>query len=182
VRRLLAPLLLVTGASALAAQSAAPPFSCADTLGASLGAFAGEWNVQALFRAGASAVDTTSATASITTDLDGCLLREEYRGTRYREPYASLAYWGANGPDGARIQRIFAHAGHGILSLSSGGWVGDTLVLEDSFMLRGERVRQQVRVSRPARSGFTLVGRRSTDDGASWTVTLDARYTPRARR
>lgn len=171
--RIVALLLIGASTPALAQTS---PFSCADTVRVALHELEGNWRVDAIFRAGEGSWDTTKATSRFTSDLDGCLLREDYHGTRYGERYDFLALWGANGMPEARIQRFFSHSQHGVMGLAAGGFQGDTLVLNDNLTLNGSRVLQQYRFTRPSAEGFTQVNRRSTDDGASWIVTLRANY------
>ena len=151
---------------------------CADTVRTTLGAFAGHWRVQAFFRTSTGAWDTTRAESSIAPDLGGCVMREDYRGTRYGEPYSYLALWGANGWPEARIQRCFVHAGHGILGVSAGSFTGDTLVLEQRFTLRGIPVIEQSLFSRPTARGFTQRSRRSNDGGTTWIETQGATFRP----
>lgn len=158
------------------AQTAVPSFSCADSVKAALGPYRGSWQVQALFRAGDQIWDSTQATATFSPDLNGCVLRQEYRGRRYGEAYEYLALWGANGSPEARIQRFFAHSLHGIFDLAAGGFRGDTLILESRLTVQGRPVLQQVRLTRPVAGAFTQTDRRSTDGGATWTETLRATY------
>jgi len=153
---------------------------CADSVTRALGGFRGEWNVEALFREGPERWDSTRAVSTIAPDLQGCLLREDYQGTRYGGPYEFLALWGANGLPEGRIQRFFSHSRHGIFGLASGDFRGDTLVLEERLMLGGRPLIQQLLITRPTREGFHQVNRRSTDEGATWTVTLRAVYRRRA--
>lgn len=177
VRALVLGLALLAASAGLAlAQTGPPPFSCADTVLRVLGPFQGEWQVRALFRTGAGTWDTTQAVSSITPDLNGCVLREHYRGTRYGEPYEYLALWGANGGPAGPVQRFFTHSLHGIFGLAAGAYQGDTLVLEERLMVRGQPLIQQKRYSRPSASEFTELDRRSTDGGATWTVTLQAMF------
>ncbi|MEZ4584873.1 MAG: hypothetical protein R2909_00525 [Gemmatimonadales bacterium] len=178
MRRGVRPLALLLAVGLLPGRSAAAQTvdACADSVASALGALRGEWEVEAHFRDGPDRWDSTRAVSSIRPDLQGCLLREDYRGTRYGEPYAFLALWGANGlPDG-RIQRFFSHSRHGILGLASGDFRGDTLVLEERLTLRGRPLIQQVLVTRLTAEGFRQVNRRSTDEGRSWTETLRAVY------
>jgi hypothetical protein len=151
-------------------------FSCADTVEASLGAYRGSWRVVALFRSGTGVWDTTQATATFSPELAGCILRQDYRGRRYRVPYQYLALWGANGFPEARIQRFFAHSLHGIFDVAAGGFHGDTLLLESRLTVQDHPVIQQVRLTRPVAGAFTQTDRRSTDGGATWTETLRATY------
>jgi len=165
--------LCLAGPRSSVAQAA---FSCADTVEAALGAYRGTWQVVALFRTGSGTWDTTQATATFSPDLTGCVLRQDYRGRRYGEPYQYLALWGANGFPEARIQRFFAHSLHGIFDLAAGGFRGDTLLLESRLTVQGRPLVQQVRLTKPVAGTFTQTDRRSTDGGATWTETLRAAY------
>jgi hypothetical protein len=153
--------------------------SCADSVARAIGAFRGEWQVRAVFRISATAQDTTEARAVLTPELGGCVLREDYRGRRYGEPYEFLALWGANGGADAPIQRFFVHSQHGIFGVASGAFRADTLVLREQNTVAGSPVLQEKLFSRPASGQFVQVDRRSTDGGATWTVTLRAEYRQR---
>ena len=172
-------LALALAYSAPAFAQAAPPFRCSDTVSAALGSFTGTWQVRALFRSGPGTWDSTVATSRFSPELGGCVLRQEYWGTRYGEAYHFLAMWGANGPPGGRIQRFFAHSLHGIFTLAAGAWRADTLVLEDRELLDGRSLIQQSRITRPSGGRFIQVDRRSTDEGGTWTETFRASYTSR---
>jgi hypothetical protein len=186
MRRLL--LLAVTAmAPAFLDAQAAPdgtpaPFithaSCVDSTRSLLGAFQGDYRVHTLNRAGPAAWDSTDARAHFAWELDGCLMVERYEGQRGGEPYSTLALWGTSGNPERPIQRTFAHSQHGVLVLSEGRWnaAGDTLTLADSAFVRGVWVQQRYVVSRPRSGVFTAEGRRSEDHGATWIVTMRARY------
>jgi len=176
LRPLLPVLLLASFTPAPGATQTTAPFSCADTVRAALGAWLGDWEVRALFRTGPGTWDSTVARASFTPELGGCVLREDYQGTRYGEPYRYLALWGANGFAGARIERFFVHSLHGILGLAHGSFVGDSLWLEERFVVGGRPLLEQDRYVRPRDGRFTQLSRRSVDGGASWTVTLQASF------
>ena len=60
-----------------------------------LGFLVGEYTASAEFRTGPTTWDSTTDTVTIGRDLDGCVLREHFRGTRYGAPYESLAFWSA---------------------------------------------------------------------------------------
>jgi hypothetical protein len=166
--------------SPLVARSAAQaaPCSCPDTTSRVLGFLVGEYSASAVFRAGASAWDSTSATVSITRDLGGCVLREHFRGTRYGAPYEYLALWSAHGGAATPVQRFFVHSQHGILVLSAGRRTGDSLVVGDSVFLRGRWVHQEVALWREGTDGRVLrsESRRAEDGRASWFATQRMRY------
>ena len=171
--------------SRLPAQAAAvrsTPYSCADTTTRVLGFLVGDYTVSATFRAGPSAWDSTSATVTITRELDGCVLREHFRGTRYGAPYEYLAIWSANGGASTPVERFFVHSQHGILGLSSGRRSGDSLVVGDSVFVRGRWVYQEVVLWREGGAGTVLrsESRRSEDGRASWFATQRMRYERRA--
>lgn len=157
-------------------------YSCADSTTRVLGFLVGEYTASAAFRAGPTAWDSTSATVTIRPDLDGCVLREHFRGTRYGAPYEYLALWSANGGAATPVQRFFVHSQHGILVLSAGRRTGDTLVVGDSVFLRGRWVFQDVALWRDSADGSVLrsESRRSEDGRATWFLTQRMRYERRA--
>ncbi|NOT09618.1 MAG: hypothetical protein HOP28_15610 [Gemmatimonadales bacterium] len=174
-------LLLAAAPSQSRAQAATAPFSCPDTVQRRLGSLAGVWEVQAVFRRGPTAWDSTSATVTITPELGGCLMREHFVGTRYGSPYEYLALWGANGGAELPIQRTFVHSQHGLLGVSAGRFHGDTLVFQQRNIVRGTTVLEEGRFSGIAQPGFTIVDRRTTDDGATWIVTARFYFRYRGR-
>jgi hypothetical protein len=167
--------LTLVAANRGAAQPAAA-FSCADTVEAALGPYRGGWRVTALFRTGPGTWDSTQARSTFSSELGGCLLRQDYRGRRDGEAYEYLALWGANGLPQARIQRFFAHSLHGIFDLAAGTFRGDTLILESRLMVQGRPLIQQVRVTRPRDGTFSQLDRRSVDGELTWTETFRATY------
>ena len=177
-------LTVVAGATLLASPLSAqasvqtPPFSCADTTTRVLGFLVGQYSAAAVFRAGATAWDSTTATVAITRELDGCILREHFRGTRYGAPYEYLAHWSANGGAVEPVQRAFVHSQHGLLGVSAGRRSGDTLVVADSVFVRGRWVHQELRLWREGGGNAVLrsESRRSEDGRASWFSTQRVRY------
>ena len=163
----------------LFATGAAPaPSECAAKDVAFLASLAGDWQVDAEFRAGES-WESAPGRASFAPDLGGCVLLERFEGTRFGKPWAFLAILGANGggEDPAKpIQEVFVHSQHGILSLSAGRIEGGELVVEDAPTVGGQVVLIRHVYFDVSPGGFRYESRRSTDRGASWTVTMKARY------
>lgn len=148
--------------------------ACADSVAAALGGLVGHWDVRAVFRAGA-AWDTTAAVAEIGPDFDGCLLREVLVGTRGGAPFRTLSLWGAVGLR-EPIQRTFVHSQHGLLSVYAGRSGPDGLVLRDSQVVRGQLVLLEHRFTPFLADSMRFASRRSSDRGATWTVTWYADY------
>jgi hypothetical protein len=164
---------------AVPTPSSPPPFNCADTTSRVLGFMIGEYSVDAVFRTGAAAWDSSKAAVSITPDLGGCVLREHFVGTRYGSAYEYLATWSAHGGAAAPVQRTFVHSQHGLLSLSNGTVVADTIVLEDSAFVRGKWIYQRALLWRSSGGDLRNESRRSEDGRATWFVTQRFRYVPR---
>ena len=161
-------------AAAATATPAAPDCAAKDI--AFFASLAGEWNVDAEFRAGES-WQRSPGRATFSPDLGGCVLVERYEGTRYGKPYAFLAILGANGGDPEKpIQEVFVHSQHGILSLSSGRIDGGELVVEDAPTVRGQVVLIRHVYFDVSPGRFRYENRRSTDRGATCTVTMKALY------
>lgn len=166
---------LLLASIVLARLALAQAGACADTTRAILADFVGEWRVSASFRADSGRWENDSARATISPDMGGCVLSEHFYGRRYGAPYEFLATWGANGGS-PRIQRSFVHSQHGLIGVMGGDFVGDTLVLGDSAVVRGQLVLEQHVFSRPVRSGFFFESRRSADRGRTWIATWRATY------
>jgi hypothetical protein len=160
-------------AAALAAP--APPAACAARGSAFLQSLAGEWEVEAEFRSGEGGFEGATGRASIAPELGGCVLVERYAGTRGGKPWDFLVILGANGP-GPAIQEVFVHSQHGIMALSSGEVTGGALVLEDAPVVDGKVILIRHVYFDVNADGFRYESRRSTDKGASWTVSWRARY------
>jgi hypothetical protein len=187
----LVPLLLAAAAVRAGAQSSARSsstpaplvthISCVATTHRLLGAFVGQFDVQAVYRRGVDRRDTSVARAQFTWALGGCLVRERFRGRRSGEPYEYEALWGTSGSAAHPIQRVFAHSQHGLLGLSEGGWnvAADSLTVGDSALVRGRWVYERYVLSRPGPTGFVETGLRSEDGGRSWFETSRAQFTPR---
>jgi hypothetical protein len=79
------------------------------------------------------------------------------------------------------VQRLFVHSQHGLLGISEGDWnaARDSLIVEDSVLVRGQWIRQRNVMTRPAAGRFTVEGWRSEDGGKTWFLTNRARYSRR---
>ena len=165
------------------AQDAAPVPTCADSVRSALGTLVGHWQLRSVFRTRAGGWDTTGAQVHIAPDLDGCLLRETYIGTRLGQPYEVLSLWSAHGMSaGAAIQRVTGHSQHGLLALYAGEIIGDSLVLAHSQTVRGQPVLFHHIFSPFGADSMRFTSRRSTDDGATWRITWLADYRRRPAR
>jgi len=171
----LAAIVLFWGfTGAAAGQTPAP--ECAAKESAFLQALVGTWAVDAEFRSGDS-WESAPGRASIRADLGGCVVVVHYEGTRFEKPYSFLAILGANGPDAAKpMQEVFVHSQHGIVSLSTGRIENGQLALDDAPSVGGRTVLIRHVYFDAGPDGFRYESRRSTDRGASWTVTSRARY------
>jgi hypothetical protein len=152
--------------------------SCVDSTRRVLGPFAGEYDVRAAFRNGPARWDSSAAHSRFAWEFGGCLMREDFSGSRFDEPYQYIAIWGTSGVAPQRVQRIFVHSQHGLLGLSEGGWnaAGDSLIVEDSAFIRGQWIRQRNVLSRPREGSFVSQSWRSEDEGHTWFLTQRAQY------
>jgi len=139
MRTFIVLLLPLTALILPAGKPHGPAATCATNAQRALGAFLGEYEVRATFRAGAAAWDSSLARSHFAWDLDGCVLVERFDGRRFGEPYRYLSLWGAGADSGRPIQQMFVHSQHGVLSLSQGDWnpTRDTLIVEDSAFVSG---------------------------------------------
>lgn len=158
--------------------------ACVDSSARSLGVFIGDYDVDASFRSGSGAWDSSSAHSQFIWVLGGCIMRENFVGRSFNRPYEYLALWGTSGPGSHRVQRLFVHSQHGLLGISEGDWnaARDSLIVEDSVLVRGQWIRQRNVMTRPVAGRFTVEGWRSEDGGKTWFPTNKARYSRRRGR
>lgn len=149
---------------------------CANDIAGRLGFLVGSWRVESAFRTPEATWDSTTGAARIRPDLSGCLLREEYEGQRFGEPYSQVALWSVSGFEPTPYQRVFAHSQHGLLVLRQGRFHGDTLVLRSETVVSDRRITEEDRITRSSDSAFEFINRRSIDDGVTWTITRRALY------
>ena len=168
--------LLCAGSGAPGHAQESP--TCADSASKTLGSLRGGWDVRTVFRTTAG-WDTSFGGADIQPDLDGCLLRETLSSSRGGEPFHILSLWGAAGLAG-QIQRTFAHSQHGLISVYSGRRTAAGLVLHDSQVIGAQLVLLEHRFEPFVADSMRFTSRRSTDGGATWTVTWYADYVRRA--
>lgn len=165
-------LLLFLTVSTLHAQRPA----CADSVSQRLGTLIGTWDVRSMARQGPTAWDTTTGIAEIRPDFEGCLLREQFTGRRYGQPFNFLSLWGAVGLNHP-IQRTFVHSQHGLLGVYSGAVSNGRLALRDSQVVNGQLMHFEHRFEPfPAADSMRFSSLRSTDRGATWLVTWYADY------
>lgn len=175
-RAILVVALLCAGVGEAGHAQESPP--CADSASRTLGSLRGRWDLRTVFRTTAG-WDTTRGVAIMQPDLDGCLLREELVTSRGGAPFHTLSLWGAASLAGP-IQRTFAHSQHGFLSVYSGRRTAAGLELRDSQVVGGRLVLLEHRFEPFVADSMRFTSRRSTDDGATWTVTWYADYVRRA--
>jgi hypothetical protein len=140
-----------------------------------LRALVGNWTVETEFRTGAAGWQRTDARSSFELDLRGCVLVERYSGTREGRPFDILGVMGVNG-DGPRIQRVWAHSQHGLLTLYAGDVRDGELVLDATVAVRGEPLMLRLVYTDVGPDGFRFESLRSTDGGTTWAVTWRAKY------
>lgn len=174
-RALLILALLCAGFAASGNAQESP--ACADSVATVLSGLRGQWRVRAVSHT-TSGWDSTRGAAAIQPDLDGFFLRETLVTRRGGAPFRTLSLWGAFGLHGP-IQRTFAHSQHGLLSLYAGRRTAAGLVLRDSQVIGGQLVFLEHRFEPFVADSMRFTSRRSTDGGATWTVTWYADYVRR---
>ena len=163
------PLLLLTLASV-----ASQPRHCPVSAATALPELIGTWQIEMTGGLDRPNPTSASATATIGTSLDGCVLREQVVGRDDSAPYEALVLWAVNGPDDG-IQLVFVHSQHGRIGLYQGPRRGDTIVLRQ-LDTRPEGVSVENRVEIRDSDHFEILSQISTNDGASWTALSRWRY------
>lgn len=147
-----------------------PRSTCPVEAAAVLPELVGSWQVLIVQGLDRPAPESTRATATISPELNGCLLRERVIASTGTPPYEALVLWGVNGPDEA-IQRVFAHSQHGRFGVYQGRRSGADLPLVQQPLgspPTAEIVRH--RVSFRDRDHIQILSEISTDRGVTWVA------------
>lgn len=132
---------------------------------------AGSWRVLIVQGLDRPQPESSEATATISPELNGCLLHERVIERTGTPPYEALVYWGVNGHDDA-VQRVFVHSQHGRFGIYQGRRKGSEIPLvQQSLTSQPDTTIVEHRVVFRDRDHFQIVSRMSEDRGAAW-VTL----------
>lgn len=130
----------------------------------------GAWQVLMISGLDRTHPDSAQAIATIATDLQACLLREQLRAQTGNPPYEALILWGVNGAD-STIQRIFAHSQHGRIGVYQGRRIGAVIALrQQSLSTQPDDVVVENQVLIGNRDHFTITSRLSEDHGRTWRL------------
>jgi len=138
----------------------------------------GEWLVESRFRSGGEPErwETSRAHSKIEAVFPGCLWREEFTGSRGgRELKVTGLFAFSNISN--RLQHVWAHSQHGLLTFYEGVAEGGSIEFESGFSLRGTRVLVRKVFTRKD-SGFEVRTERSLDEGRTWDVNWILVYGP----
>lgn len=173
----LAPALLLTVLTAIPIAVAAQdhPHTCLHEAFDAFAFLEGEWTVASRYRNMEGAWEETTAAASITYDMGGCLLIEHFTGTRNGTPFEARAVLAFN-PITNRLQRAWSDSGHGLLVLYEGTATSDSILLQSSLSIRDRTVLFQHAYLDVGTDTFRLESRRSTDAGATWDTSWYLTY------
>ncbi|HXV12971.1 MAG TPA: DUF4440 domain-containing protein [Candidatus Krumholzibacteria bacterium] len=166
--------LLIAPASALA-----QPAEQAPCWHAEFDAFSflpGEWTVHAEDRLGNGTWETTDARCWVTKELRGCMLSVRYFGSRAGGPFEARGYYGFDSIQG-KLQQVWIDGEHGMLVTYAGSKVGDAIVLDYPFVLRGQPTILRAVYSEISKDAFHLEDSRSSDGGKTWDVTSRYAFT-----
>ena len=142
--------------------------ACPIAAPAALPELSGTWNVLLISGLDRPRPDSARASATITADLQACLLREHVITTTGNPPYEALIVWGVNGVD-STIQRVFAHSQHGRLGVYQSRRTGSEIALRQiALSPQPDSVVVENLVVIRDRDHFTITSRLSNDRGRTW--------------
>ncbi len=136
---------------------------------------AGNWDVQSSTRAGDGKWEKTKAASQIVPELSGCLLKEQFSGSRGGRPFNILALIAYNGTS-KKMQRAWSDSEHGLLILYDGDKTGDTMTLSTAIDLDGKKVLLRIAYTEIKNDSFRMEAGRSHDEGKTWITTSTLLY------
>ena len=151
--------------------------SCASTEAQKLNFLLGEWKVSSRFRLSKQPEqwEETQASSKITFLFEGCLLVEQFEGTRQRHPFKATASY-AYDRNAKKYQWVGADSEHGVLTLYTGSLNGNDLMLESKVEISGQTVLLRRVWTQLASGGFSVQSQRSNDAGRTWDTAWHLTY------
>lgn len=176
-----APLLLmmtVAFPASLTGQSAPP---CSQAIFSAVRSLEGSWNIQSRARLSASPDDWESGvgTATIQQAMRGCLLIEQYAGSRRGQPFEAVRVFAVTA-DGKGLRLALADSEHGPLFIFDGAPEPDGIAFYTEVTTPRGKVRLRVRIRDIAKDSFVTESQRSVDEGKTWDTTGRAEYRRRS--
>ena len=150
---------------------------CDSAEGQKLKFLTGEWRVKSRFRLSKEPEqwEETQARSTITSRFEGCLLTEQFEGSRQGHPFKASGMY-AYDRNSQKYQWVGVDSEHGVLTLYAGGFNESALVLDSKVEISGRTVLLR-RVWTPrAAGGFEVRSQRSTDAGRTWDTTWQMIY------
>jgi hypothetical protein len=135
----------------------------------------GNWDVESNTRSGDGKWEKTRAASQIASELSGCLLKEQFSGSRSGRPFNVLALTAYNGTS-KKMQRAWADSDHGLLILYDGNRTGDQMTLTTAIDLDGKKVLLRIAYTEIKNDSFKIESGRSHDEGKTWITTSTLLY------
>ena len=165
-------LLLMSDITKLNAQES--DFTCKNRANEFLEKLIGTWEVNTKDRTSPGSYETNSGISVITSSIEGCGIKESFRGTFRGKPYGREVM--IIGNDTSSIEMVALDSEHNSFSLLSGNIVESTLIvywyrdpenkkLQSKYILTSENPEQ-----------FEFSSYLSTDYGDTWALTHERKY------
>lgn len=151
-----------------------PGFSCANEGNALLSKLTGTWNVVTKDRTSPGDYETNTGRSVITPAIEGCGIRESFRGTFKGKQYAREVNIMTKTP--LTVEMTAADSEHGTFSLYKGTINGDKMTV---FWYRDEKVKRlqsKYILTVSDERHFEFSSYLSTDHGATWALTHERNY------
>ncbi|HEV7643203.1 MAG TPA: DUF1579 family protein [Pyrinomonadaceae bacterium] len=165
-------LAIVLSASSAFSQNTAP---CYHQEFEALRFLEGNWEVESNTKSGDGKWEKTKAVSQIGPELSGCLLKEQFSGSRSGRPFNILALIAYNGTS-KKMQRAWSDSEHGLLILYDGEKTGDQMILTTAIDLDGKKVLLRIAYTEIKNDSFKVESGRSHDEGKTWITTSTLLY------
>jgi len=141
---------------------------------------AGDWTVRTKTRLSANGPwEESVANAQIKRDMNGCLLAENFAGTRQGKAFLSRSLFAWN-DNTKKLQQVFSDSEHGPLIFYEGVKSGPEILVDlDWKRPDGQIIRLRRAYFDLTKDSFKSESRRSLDGGKTWDTTGKADYSRR---
>jgi hypothetical protein len=164
--------IVLSASSVFSQQNTAP---CYHKEFESLRFLEGKWDVESNMRAGDGKWEKTKASSQIGPELTGCLLKEQFSGSRNGRPFNIFALIAFNATSG-KMQRAWSDSEHGLLILYDGDKTGDTMTLNTVIDLDDKKILLRIAYTEITKDSFKVESGRSHDEGKTWITTSTLIY------
>ncbi|WP_353778367.1 alpha/beta hydrolase [Winogradskyella sp. 3972H.M.0a.05] len=166
--------IMILFATSLIAQSNNEKYTCENSANTFLEKTLGNWRVITKDRTSPGVYESNYGTSTITQSIEGCGIKESYRGTYRNKVYAREVV--ITGSDSSRVQMSALDSEHGSFSILNGTVEDSKMTLYWYRDIQKKRLQSKYKLEFKDESTFEFSSFLSTDYGENWALTHQRIY------